>query len=78
MKLLIMRLYVYTGLTIERLEFESRQAQKMFCSPLCPDRFWGSPKPPITGVPGAPSPGLKRPVREADLSSESIAEIKET
>jgi hypothetical protein len=36
----------------------------------------GSTQPPIQWVPGALSPGTKRPGREADHSSPASAEVK--
>jgi len=38
----------------------------------------GTTPPPIQWVPGAPSLGIKRPEHEADHSSPSSAEIKNT
>jgi hypothetical protein len=37
----------------------------------------GHTQPPIQGVPGAPSVGIRRPGREADHSPSSSAEVKE-
>jgi hypothetical protein len=42
---------------------------RIFSSPRRPDRFWGSTQPPIQWVPLDPSPGVKRPEREANQSS---------
>jgi hypothetical protein len=36
----------------------------------------GSTQPPIRWVPGAPSPGVKRPGREADHSLPASADVK--
>jgi hypothetical protein len=48
----------------------------IFSSPRRPARIWGSTQPPIQWVPGALSPGLKRPRREADHSPPTSAEVK--
>jgi hypothetical protein len=48
---------------------------RMFSSPRRPDHF-GSTQPPIQWVPGAFSPGVKRPGREADHSPPANAELK--
>jgi hypothetical protein len=44
-------------------------------SPLPPDRLWGPSQSPIQWVPGALSPGLKQPGREADHSPRNSAEV---
>jgi hypothetical protein len=44
----------------------------VFSSPRCPDWLWG----PIQWVPGAVSPGVKRPGREANHSPPTGAEVK--
>jgi hypothetical protein len=49
---------------------------RIFSSPRRPDRPWGSTQPPIQWVPGALSPGVKRPGREADQSPPASAEVK--
>jgi hypothetical protein len=45
---------------------------RIFSSPSRPDRLWG----PIQRVPGALSPGVKRPGHEADHSPPTSAEVK--
>jgi hypothetical protein len=50
---------------------------RIFFSPHRPDRPWGSTQPPIQWVPGALSPGVKRPGREADQSLKARVEVKE-
>jgi hypothetical protein len=47
-----------------------------FSSPRRPDRLWGPTQPPIQWVPGALSPGFKRPGREAYHSPPTSAEIR--
>jgi hypothetical protein len=49
---------------------------RIFSSPPRPDRLWGPTQPPIKWVPGALSPGVKRPGREADHSPQVSAEAK--
>jgi hypothetical protein len=49
---------------------------RIFISPCRPDRFWGSTQPPIQWIPGALSPGVKRPGREADHSRPTNTEVK--
>jgi len=44
--------------------------------PPCTDRLWGRPSLLIQGVPGALSPGVKRPQHEADNSPPFVAEVK--
>jgi hypothetical protein len=48
--------------------FGSRQGQwwEFFSSPLRPDRLWGPTQSPIHWVPRALTPGVKRPLYEAD------------
>jgi hypothetical protein len=46
---------------------------RLISSARRPDRFWGPP-----WVPGALSPGVKRPGREADHSPPASAEVKNT
>jgi hypothetical protein len=50
---------------------------EFFSSPPRPEQLWGLTQPPIQWVPGAPSLGVKRPVREANHSPPSSAEVKE-
>jgi hypothetical protein len=45
---------------------------RIFCSPICPDWFWGQ------WVAGTLSPGGKRPGREADHSPPTSAEVNIT
>jgi hypothetical protein len=49
---------------------------RIFSSPSPPDRLWGPPNLPSNGYGGVLSPGVKRPVREADHSLPTSAEIK--
>jgi hypothetical protein len=49
---------------------------RIFSSPHHPDRLWGPHQPPIQWVPGALSPGAKRPGREVDHSPPNSAEVK--
>jgi hypothetical protein len=48
---------------------------RIFSSPRRPDGLWGR-QPPIQWVPGALSPGVKRPWLEADHSPPVSAEVK--
>jgi hypothetical protein len=45
-------------------------------SPRHPDRLWGPPNLLSNGYRGALSPGVKWPVREADHSTPTSAEVK--
>jgi hypothetical protein len=49
---------------------------RIFSSPRHPDRLWGPPNLLSNGVPGALSPGVKRPGCEADHSPTAGAEVK--
>jgi hypothetical protein len=49
-----------------------------FASPRRLDRFLRPTQPPIQRVPGALSPGVNRPGREADHSPPIIAEVRST
>jgi hypothetical protein len=51
--------------------FDSRN--RLLCTPQRSDRLWS---PPIQWVPGAVSPEVKRPSREADHSPPSSTEVK--
>jgi hypothetical protein len=51
-------------------------SSRFFTSPRRPHRLWGPPQPPIQWVPGALSPEVKRPGREADHLPPTSAEIK--
>jgi hypothetical protein len=44
--------------------------------PQRPEQLLGPTQPPIQRVPGPLSPGVKMPVREADHSPPSSAEVK--
>jgi hypothetical protein len=55
-----------------RVPVESR----IFSSPDRPDRLLRSTQPPIQWVPGALSPGVKRPGRGVDHSPPTSAEVK--
>jgi hypothetical protein len=47
------------------------RGKRFFCAPQRPDRLWGPTQPAIKWVPGALSPGVKRPGREAHHSPPS-------
>jgi hypothetical protein len=49
---------------------------RFFSSPHRPDQFWGPTQPPTQWVPGALSPGVKRPGHEADHPPRTRAEVK--
>jgi hypothetical protein len=49
---------------------------RIFSSPRHPDRLWGPLNLISNGVPGALSPGVKRPGREADYSPAASAKVK--
>jgi hypothetical protein len=49
---------------------------RMFCSPRRPDQIWDLPSLLSNGLPLPPSPGLKRPGREADYVPSASAEVK--
>jgi hypothetical protein len=51
---------------------------KIFSSSRPPDRFRGPPSILSNWVPGALSPGVKLPGREADHSPPTSAEVKDT
>jgi hypothetical protein len=52
---------------------------RIFSSPCCPDQLWGPPNLLSNQwVPGALSPRVKRPGREADHSPPASAEVKKT
>jgi hypothetical protein len=50
--------------------------ERIFSSPRHPDRFWGPPRFLPNWVPGALSPRVKRPGREAHHSPSASAEVK--
>jgi hypothetical protein len=56
--------------------FESRQELGIFLFTTASRPALGSTQPPIQGVPGDLSLGLKRPGREADHSPPSSAKVK--
>jgi Zn ribbon nucleic-acid-binding protein len=51
--------------------------KRFLWSSHCPDRLWGSTKPPIGWVSKVHSRGLKRPRQEADHLPPSSAEVKD-
>jgi hypothetical protein len=53
-----------------------RRGWEFFSSSPRPDRLWGPPSLPSNGYRGS-FPSVKRPVREADRSPPSSAEVKE-
>jgi hypothetical protein len=65
------------GLRAERPGFDSRQ-YKIFPFSTASRPTLGPTHPPIQWVPGALSPVLKRPGREAYHSSPTSAEVKNT
>jgi hypothetical protein len=65
-----------TGWTIGVLGFDSRRGLGIFLLTTVSRMALGPNQPPIQGVPGALSLGVKRPVREADHSPPSSAEVK--
>jgi hypothetical protein len=66
------------GLDDQRVGVRVPVGSRIFISPCLPDRLWGPPKPPIQWVPGALSPGVKGPGREADSSHPTSAEVTKT
>jgi hypothetical protein len=67
-----------TGWTIGVLGFDSRWGLGIFLFTTASRTALGPTQPPIPGVPGAVSLGVKRPGREADHSPPSSAEVKES
>jgi hypothetical protein len=65
------------GWTVGVLGFDSRWELGIFLFTTKSRRALGPTQPPIEWVPGALSLGIKRPVREADHSPSSGAEVKE-
>jgi hypothetical protein len=63
------------GLNDRGSEFESRQGQEFYFF-MSSRPALGPTQPPIQWVPGALSPGVKRPGREADHSPPTNAEVK--
>jgi hypothetical protein len=49
---------------------------RIFSSPRSSDRLWGSPNLLSSGLPGALSPGVKQPGREANHSPPASADVK--
>jgi hypothetical protein len=66
-----------TSWTIGVLGFDSRRGLGIFLFTTASRTALGPTRPPIQWVPGALSLGVKRPVREADNSPPSSAEVKE-
>jgi hypothetical protein len=64
------------GWTIGVLWFDSRRELGIFLFTTASRTALGSTQRPIQWVPGALSLGVKRPVREADHSPTSNAEVK--
>jgi hypothetical protein len=63
--------------TIGVLGFDSRRGLGIFLFTTTSRTALGPTQPPIQWIPGALSLGVKRPVREADHSPPSSAEVKE-
>jgi hypothetical protein len=64
------------GYGLDDREFESRQGLGIFIFSTVSRPALGPTQPSMQWVPGALSLGVKRPVREADLSPLCIAEVK--
>jgi hypothetical protein len=64
------------GLTIGVIGFDSRRWLGIFLFTTASRTALGLTQPPIQWVPGALSPGVKWPGREADRSPPSSAEVK--
>jgi hypothetical protein len=56
--------------------FYSRQGEEISLFSTASRPGLGSTQPPIQWLPGALSPGMKRPEHEADHSTPSSAEVK--
>jgi hypothetical protein len=67
---------IVTWLRAGRSGFESQQGLKIFLFATSSRPALGPTQPPIQGVPGALSMGVRRLGREADHSSPSSAEVK--
>jgi hypothetical protein len=67
---------VVTGAAGPRDQSSSPCKGKIFLSSTSSRTVLGPTQPPIQGVPGAPSPGVKWPEREADHSPPTSAEVK--
>jgi hypothetical protein len=65
-----------TGWTIGVLGFDSRRGLRIFLFIVASRTALGSTQPPIQWVPETLFPGVKRPVRAADHSLPSSAEVK--
>jgi hypothetical protein len=63
-------------LTANNRGFESWQRLRIFLFTTASKPALSPSQPPMKWVPGALSLGVKRPGREADLSSPSSAEVK--
>jgi hypothetical protein len=75
--LLLSQLSQYSdGLRTERPGFDSRQGQEIFLHFTISRPALGPTQPPIQWEPGAFSPGVQWPRREADHSPSSSAEVK--
>jgi hypothetical protein len=66
-----------TDWTIGVLRFDSRRGLGIFLFTTASRMDLGPTQPPIQGVPGTLSLGIKRPGREADHSTPSSVEVKE-
>jgi hypothetical protein len=64
------------GLDDRGVEVRVLIGSRIFSSPCRPDQLWGPPNLLSKCVPGAPSPGVKLPGREADHSPAASAEVK--
>jgi hypothetical protein len=65
-----------TGYELEGRSFDSRQGQVILLCSTAYRPVLGPTQPPVQWVLGAVSPGVKRPLREADHSPRSSAEVK--
>jgi hypothetical protein len=65
------------GYGLDDLGFDCRRGLGIYLFTTASRTALGTTQPPIRWVPGALPLGVKRPVREADHSSPSNAEVKE-
>jgi hypothetical protein len=67
------------GLDVRGVGVRVPVGSRIYLSPHRPDRrALGFTQPPIKWIPGALSPGIKRPGREADHSQTASADVKKT